>query len=204
MTEFSETVSSRCDKIIDKHNLLSHTFYRRWTDGTLPVPALKDYAGEYGHFIRSIRKGWETLGKSDIAKAEGHHAQIWENTFAQSLGTTVSAPRVTETVALIATSDELFAEPITALGALYAFEAQQPIVSQAKLKGLRENYQQLPEQCGEYFRLHCEDYGETEFLTEALNALNADEREIAVAACERMGLALYDALTGIEAPYLEQ
>jgi pyrroloquinoline-quinone synthase len=201
MSAHTATVSSRCDEVIAKYSLLRHAFYRRWTDGMLPVPALKDYAREYGTFIRSIGRGWEAVGEPGIARVEDGHAEVWESTFADGLGTSVTAPKVKEVADLVAVSRELFAQRATAVGGLYAFEAQQPLIAQAKLKGLREHYAQLPERCGEYFRLHSEGYDEPSLLADEMNAMSLGDQERAFAACERMCQALSSALTGIHAPY---
>jgi pyrroloquinoline-quinone synthase len=190
-----------CDEAIEGHALLRHPFYVAWSEGTLPVAALKDYAREYGAFIGAVGRGWEAAGEPEHARVEDGHARVWERTFAAGLGTTVGGPRVAEVSELLTAARELFGGRATALGALYAFEAQQPSTAASKLEGLREHYRQLPAECGEYFRLHRDDYGELSLLKGALDALSADETERAVAACERMSRALYDALTGIHAPY---
>jgi len=195
------TVSARCDAIVAKHSLLDHPFYRAWADGSLPVGALADYAREYGAFIDLIGPGWQAAGEPDIARIEAGHAQIWRRSFASGLGTTVAEPAVPEVAALLATSRELFAERATALGGLYAFEAQQPLTAQSKLAGLRAHYRDLPEGCGEYFRVHQDDYDEPARLADAMDLLGPDDQARAEAACLRMSRALYDALTGIHAPY---
>lgn len=195
-------VSRRCDEVIENYSLLRHPFYRQWTDGTLPVAALKDYAREYGNFIHAVAQGWESLGRLEIARTEEAHAAIWENTFADALESPVAAPKTAEMIDLIGVSRELFAERVTALGGLYAFEAQQAAIADAKIAGLREHYSQLPESCADYFRLHGGDYDEVSLLTNDLNALTAVDRERALVSCERMCRALHGALTGIHAPYV--
>lgn len=197
------TPAAQCDAAIARHQLLDHPFYQAWSAGTLPVPALRDYAREYGAFIRQVGSGWSAVGEDRIAKVEEGHAQVWARTFAASLDTEVAAPRVMETANLVTLSTALFADPTTALGALYAFEAQQPLTAQAKAKGLAEHYTQLPPAVGEYFRLHENDYDEPALLAGQLDALSPAEAERAIDACQRMSLALYDALSGLYAPYAE-
>ena len=200
-TETIATASDRCDAHVARRSLLQHPFYLAWSDGTLPVPALKEYAHDYGAFIRTVGQGWETVGEAHIAGVEAGHAQVWETTFAAGLETGVDAPRTAEAAALVDAARELFADHATALGALYAFESQQPYTAQSKLAGLREHYQQLPACCGEYFRLHEDDFDEPALLAARMNALSAAEQERAVTACERMSRSLHDALTGIHAPH---
>src|SRR6266851_3155538 len=101
-------LSARCDVAIGSFRLLDHPFYQAWNKGTLPVEALEDYAREYGSFIKTISKGWETLGKDRIARHEMAHARVWDNTFAAALGTSVDEPKVEEVVDLLNITNELF------------------------------------------------------------------------------------------------
>ena len=199
-----KTASEICDEYIQARSLLTHSFYVAWSDGTLPVAALKDYARDYGHFIRTVGDGWASVGEPHIASIEAGHAEVWNSTFAAGLETTVAdAPQTRETVELADAARELFGQGRpTSLGALYAFEAQQPLTAQSKLAGLQKHYSDLPECCGEYFRLHSDDHDEPIFLAEQINALPTEDQESALAACERMSQALHDALSGLHAPYL--
>ncbi len=197
----SET-SRRCDAIIARHSLLQHPFYQAWNDGSLPVAALTDYAREYGAFIDTISHGWNVVGEPTIAKIEEEHADLWDTTFAGGLGTSVTSPRIAQVTDLVEMSREMFAERATALGALYAFEAQQPETARTKLKGLKEHYSQLPESCGKYFDAHQEDYDEPALLAAEIDSLSEADRNRALGACDRMSRGLYDALTGIHAQHV--
>ncbi len=200
----TKTASEICDDHIRLRSLLEHSFYVAWSDGTLPVAALKDYARDYGSFIRTVGDGWASIGEPHIAGIEAGHAEVWGNTFAAGLDTSVAdVPHTPEAVELARAAQELFgANRAISLGALYAFEAQQPLTAQSKLTGLQTHYKDLPDCCGEYFRLHCDDHDEPIFLAGQINALPTSDRESAVAACARMTRALHDALTGLHAPYL--
>lgn len=195
------TASSRCDAAVAARSLLAHPFYVAWSNGTLPVAALADYARDYGAFIRRIGAGWSAAGEPGIARVEEAHARIWEGTFAAGLSTAVAEPRDGAVATLVALADDCFADPVTALGALYAFEAQQPHTARSKLDGLRAHYPELPAACAEYFRIHCDDFDEPAQLAAAMNRLAPADQARAVDACDRMSRALYDALTGIYAPF---
>jgi pyrroloquinoline-quinone synthase len=202
-TNSSTIISSRCDAVIARHSLLQHPFYVAWNNGTLPVAALSDYAREYGAFIDTIADGWVAVGFPGIARIEEGHSQMWKRTFAAGLKTSVTSPRIESVASLVETSRDLFAERATALGGLYAFEAQQPETARSKLKGLREHYAQLPESCGEYFELHLDDYDEPALLAGEMDSLAEEaEQKRVLDACEKMCRGLYDALTGIHAPYV--
>jgi len=193
--------SRRCDEIIAKHSLLQHPFYQAWNDGTLPVAALTDYAREYGAFIDTISHGWSVVGEPTIAKIEEDHAELWDSSFAAGLGTSVTSPQIPQVADLVEMSREMFSERATALGALYAFEAQQPETARTKLKGLKAHYPQLPESCGQYFDIHEQDYDEPALLAAEIDSLSDADRNRALAACGRMSRGLYDALTGVYEPY---
>ena len=192
----------RCDEIVARHSLLQHPFYLAWSDGTLPVPALRDYARDYGAFIRTVAQGWETVGETHIAGIEEGHAGVWNHTFAAGLETGVEADARTPGVAaLVHVARELFADRVAAAGALYAFESQQPFTARSKLAGLKEHYVQLPACCGEYFRLHEDDFDEPALLAAKLEALSPEDQQTALAACERMSRSLHDALSSLYAPH---
>ena len=197
----SRSNSQLCDQAIATYRLLDHPFYEAWNKGTLPVAALSDYAREYGAFIETIAEGWSTVGASEIAEVEREHAEIWRSGFAAGLGTAVTTPQVDEVKRLVDISNGLFADRATALGALYAFEAQQPGTSESKLTGLKKFYADLPVGTQKYFDIHRTDYDEPALLASEIDSLVGTERERAVSACEQMSRGLYDALTGIHAPY---
>jgi pyrroloquinoline-quinone synthase len=185
------------DGAVAARDLQQHPFYQAWRKGELPVEALATYAGDYGAFIRTIDQGWDTVGQADYAEEERVHAQLWDD-FAGELGQTVGTPNTEAVAQLVATARELFAEPATALGALYAFEAQQPLTSQSKLDGLLAHYD-ISEPARRYFAIHCGDYAEAEWIRDAALALDGDAAHKCVASCERMAVALWDALSGVYA-----
>ena len=183
------------DNKIADYNLLDHPFYEAWSAGELPVGALRSYAREYGAFIATIPNGWATLDETEIAAEETEHIDMWAD-FADGLDTGVSEAQIPQVKVLLETADELFSEPATALGALYAFEAQQPATAQSKLAGLKAFYQ-LPETVEPYFETHSHNEHEAEKLLECIRALPSESHTTVVQACEQMSAALWDALTGI-------
>jgi pyrroloquinoline-quinone synthase len=189
-------IRDRLEGAIGGRRLLEHPFYVAWREGSLPVEALATYAAEYGGFIGSVPEGWETVGNREHAVEERVHATMWE-AFARRLGTTVAAPRLPGVEALLDTSRRLFADPVSAWGALYAFEAQQPDTSEEKLKGLVDHYGfDAGEPAAEYFRIHAADYHEADEIVTALEQ-DRDVADRAVMACAEMSVALWNALTGV-------
>ena len=189
------TTKQRFDLILEKWDLLKHPFYQAWSAGTLPIDALKVYAAEYGAFINILENGWKTLDDAETAQEEKEHAELWEQ-FAAALETSIRQPEITQTAELINTTNELFASPVTTLGAMYAFEAQQPTTAKSKLDGLKMHYTLL-EGVEPYFEVHSANWHESEKILNALESLSAEEQAQATDACERMAGALWNALTGI-------
>ena len=161
----------------------------------MPVDALRSYAREYGVFISTLPHGWGTLDDAETAEEETEHIDMWAD-FANGLDTVVSEAQIPQVKALLETADELFSKPATALGALYAFEAQQPATAQSKLSGLKEFYE-LPETVEPYFETHSHNEHEAEKLLERIGTLPSESHTSVVHACEQMSAALWNALTGI-------
>ena len=189
--DFKQTLDS---KIAD-HNLLNHPFYQAWSAGELPLEALRSYAREYGAFISTVPQGWEALAESEFAAEEIEHIDLWAD-FATGLDTTVTEAQIPQVKKLLETANELFSERATALGALYAFEVQQPATAQSKLEGLKAFYQ-LPKAVEPYFETHSHNEHESEKLLEHIGALPSESHATVVQACEQMSIALWNALTGI-------
>ena len=189
------TIKQRLDSTLEKWDLLKHPFYQSWSAGTLPVEALKVYASEYGAFINILTVGWQTLDDPETAKEEQEHAELWEQ-FAAALETKIHDPKIARTTALVSTAKELFDSPVSTLGAMYAFEAQQPATAQSKLDGLKTHYS-LPSGVEPYFEIHSANWHESEKILAALEKLSPQEQAQAEKACEKMAAALWNALTGI-------
>ncbi len=189
------TTKQRLDATLEKWDLLKHPFYQAWSAGTLPVEALKVYASEYGAFISMLAEGWTTLEDAETAHEEEEHAELWEQ-FANALETNVSKPEIAQTKELVKVSQNLFASPATTLGAMYAFEAQQPATAKSKLEGLKSHYS-LPAEVEPYFEVHSANWHELEKILASVEKLSSEEQAQVEQACEKMAEALWNTLTGI-------
>src|SRR5579862_3735055 len=125
--------------IVAQHDLNNHPFYQEWVAGTLPVAKLQSYAADYGHFIATIADGWDTMGHHRLAAEERYHEELWQD-FRVSIGAGDEVGHI-ETERLVCVAKRDFGVPGTCVGALYAFEAQQPKTSASKLKGLEAHYE---------------------------------------------------------------
>lgn len=188
-------IEERLEAIVQRWNLLEHPFYRAWRAGQLPLESLRSYANEYGCLVGALPTAWRTIGAEETVREEWEHVKLWDS-FASALDTSVGEPVNPQTIELVGACERLFAEPETALGALYAFEVQQPETSASKLTGLRLHYQ-LSAASETYFDAHIGESRETEALLSRLDALDERGQERALAACESMCLHLWNALEGL-------
>jgi pyrroloquinoline-quinone synthase len=197
-------IKKELDAVVARFDLLKHPFYEAWSAGTLPVQALATYAEEYGAFVQAVPAGWAAHGDVRTASEEVTHAVLWEG-FANALGTSsLGGPRLAQTKSLVEACARQFSDPVTSLGGLYAFEAQQPKTSTSKLQGLREHYSSLPEDVEPYFAVHCDDVQEMGWIIERLEGKSDEDKQRAVAACEDVAKGLWDALTGIHNEHMSK
>ena len=154
------TTLAEIEREIEGRHLLSHHFYKAWTNGTLPRSALLEYARQYFSFevrlprfltalhARAEDRAVRTALLSnawDEEHGESNHAELWLR-FTDALGLSrrevVDATPNAATQALLDTYGELSSEaPVVAgVAALYAYESQLPAVADAKIAGLKEHY----------------------------------------------------------------
>jgi Pyrroloquinoline quinone (Coenzyme PQQ) biosynthesis protein C len=125
--------------VFEQYNLLRHPFYLAWNEGRLTKEQMAIYAGEYGSFIQLISEGWQVAGEQAIAKEEEEHYVLWKN-FAESLDAKNMGATIGQVNELVSSVKNCFGSYAGALGALYAFEAQQPATATSKLEGLKKHY----------------------------------------------------------------
>jgi pyrroloquinoline-quinone synthase len=189
------------DDVTARWNLLQHSFYQRWTQGTLTRDELRDYIKQYAHVVRAV-PGWleqipggETVELARHVAEEQSHVALW-NKFGEAVGVSADEIRFARanaaTAQLIRCGDELVAAG-EAAPVVWALEAQTPAVAGAKLAGLSRFYGIGPESGGEYFAVH--QHLDVEHSAE-LRELCQDGSENTAAV---MSEALWDLLTSVEA-----
>ncbi len=159
------------DRLVRRQHLLKHPFYTAWSNGTLPIGTLREYAAQYYHFesqfprfvagayARVLRPSDRQTLLENLVDEEGHpptHPELWA-AFARALGVRgLTAPPTGPTSRLLRTYEEHSVEgtACSALGALYAYESQFPAVAREKSRGLRENYGIRSRAAHEFFRVH--------------------------------------------------
>ncbi len=188
-------IQKKLDQAVKKWNLLKNPFYEAWSAGTLPKVALQSYASEYGNFLELLTMGWNILNDTDTAQEELEHAEMWVD-FAESIQTDSISPQLSATQELVVKAKKMFARKDTALGALYAFEIQQPQTAKSKLSGLQKYYTHLHAD-EKYFEVHSHNEHESIKLLKMMEKLSDSEKQNAYKACAEMSKALWDTLSAI-------
>jgi len=218
----THTVSASIDEKVAERAMLTHPFYQAWTEGRLPVDALRSYARQYFHHVEAFPRavsavhsacpdrGGRRMLAENLAEEEGiaagkqDHAALWLM-FACGLGESEANVRAqqlnAETQALIETFRRLSHQSYAAgLGALYAYESQFPAVASAKIEGLIDRYGIKDEETLRFFRVHeSADVEHSAVCRALLDGLPDGDRAQAIAAGEELADALWNFLSGVEA-----
>jgi pyrroloquinoline-quinone synthase len=210
------------DERIRSRHLLQHTFYQRWTEGTLSRGELQEYARQYWHyalafptFISAMHAQCDDLGTRQLLlenlveeeRGAENHPELWLR-FCESLGLERDEVRNgaanDATRTLIATMRSLAREGALhqGLAALYAYESQIPSVAKAKLEGLAERYGIRAGRDVAFFAVHMEaDVVHSETSRALLTSLCDSDAKVAEArdATQRTLDALYGFLDSVTA-----
>jgi pyrroloquinoline-quinone synthase len=212
-------LSQQIDAIIEKKKMLSHPFYKVWTEGKLSQEALREYAKQYYQFvyhfptfISAIHSNAPTLSDRqrllgnlmDEELGEKNHPQLWLQ-FCDALNVPTekvkAALPLPETEELNRTFRTLcqkksFAEGVAAL---YAYESQIPAVSDEKIQTLAKFYGiSKPEEI-EFFTVHREaDIEHSRISQEILDSLiDETDRAKALQAAKKLSKSLWKFLDGM-------
>ncbi len=177
-----KTFAAQVHDVIDERHLLTHPFYVAWTEGTLSIEQLKQYAGQYLHHVlaeptylsavHSNTPHFASDGRSDLGPRQTilqnlideemgpqNHPALWKR-FAAALGLTeddlAAAAPLPATRRLIETFRDLCRNrPYYAgLAALHAFESQVPAIAAVKIAGLQRFYGMNDPASYEFFTVH--------------------------------------------------
>ena len=139
--------------------LLDHAFYRAWMKGEVSPQTLGAYHRSYDELVRRIPLYWQRVvesfqpdfpGEHPVVSDERRHVRLWEE-WGRSLPFANGFPRLTP---LFDSLDAM--TPSELLGALQAFEVQQPEVARTKKEGLLRHYG-VPQDRLSYFDEHQEE-----------------------------------------------
>lgn len=159
--------------IIKERHLLTHPFYVKWSQGKVPMESLREYAKQYYHYEKAL-PGFLASALEHIDDDAAHaavrevkvdeesnprpHAELWLD-FAAGLGISedevLACEPTAQTINLVETYRSLCSRgQEEAIGALFAYESQQPEVAQAKADGLVEHYGIESTAALAFFKLH--------------------------------------------------
>jgi pyrroloquinoline-quinone synthase len=209
----------RIEELIEERHLLSHPFYTKWADGTLPKENLQEYARQYyafeSNFPRFISAIHARTPQREVRQAlldnlwdeehgDANHAELWLR-FAEAVGVprteVVDAPPNPATRGLVETYQTTSAEaPIgAAVAALYAYERQVPAVAQAKIDGLRAFYGITDGPGLQFFEVHSSlDVEHAAAERKIVEELGLDDEEAVVAASSAALGAWWRFLDGVD------
>ncbi len=158
----SKTVWERIEESRDRHNVLKHPFYERWSAGELELDELARYAGQYRHATEAIaRLSAEAADAAPPehrdelrlhAEEEESHIGLWDG-FVDAVGGEIGAEPTAETAECVRswTAQDGY---LGALARLYAIESGQPEIARVKREGLGEHYGIEERPATEYFQVH--------------------------------------------------
>jgi len=212
----------RLQQSIARYDLLRHSFYEAWAQGSLIREDLQEYARHYYHQVESfphcLAKFASRLAKSELREAvlknladeigaggRRSHADYWLD-FVEGVGAERSligheaCPQMKDLMSFFrraAAEESLEA----VLAVFYVYESQVPRVSREKWRGLTERYGATDRTCG-YFILHTtadlfHSWVWRVQLEKHLKS-NPDRMEAVLNAGEAAARHLWEALDGIE------
>src|SRR5438270_1748146 len=212
--EFRQELNAR----IARYDLLTHPFYQAWAKGELTREDLRNYARQYFHhiaafpdYVEMFESHPELDGELVQAVAENRagedgHAELWLD-FAEGMGAKRASVSSEQPLAEIQSLIDAFqnvaceGSAAEALAAFYAYESQVPRIAQEKARGLLEMYGADARTCA-YFTIHqTADVHHASVWDEQLEKQvhgDSDCQKKALQAAERIALALWRALDGIE------
>jgi pyrroloquinoline-quinone synthase len=181
------------DRALDGLHLSTHPFYERWNAGDVSIAELRAYAAQYRHFERALPAllaraaaraesgAVREQAERNLADEAGHPA-LFER-FARSVDAADEAPSEAMARLLAAYESASSAGAAQALAALWAYEAQAPVVARLKADALRAHYG-LDGDAVAFWDVHAEmDVAHAAWGREAIEASGADDES--VHACAR-------------------
>jgi len=161
-----------------RQRLLDHPFYRAWTMGEITRGQLGAYHQSYAEFIKQVPVYWERIVRGfrldspeaqEVVAEELSHIGLWEE-WGRNLQQSATAPGMED----VCREFDSFT-PSQLLGALHAFEIQQPEVARTKKDGLLRFYGFREEEL-KYFDEHENEAKHITFGTRLADT-HADRRE---------------------------
>ena len=215
------------DARVAPFDLLTHPFYRDWSEGRLSLEQLRAYAVEYFHhvsafptFLSALHSRLEdgalrrvVLRNLAEEEVEGRaHADMWLD-FAEGLGLSRDEVRASRPSGPVRRLIERFARsarhdsPAEVVAAFYAYQSQIPALSGERARALLSHYGADAHTCG-FFVLHsyADALQAATWRGELVRLVSSDAglKDSALAAAERAADWLWQALDGSQAHRLRE
>jgi pyrroloquinoline-quinone synthase len=208
-------ILSDLDPLIAKMSLLKHPFYVRWSKGELTKQDLAVYAKEYFRLVERIpgmvsrikERVQDPELKAKIAQnevEEQEHVELWKR-FAKSLDVSEAelaayepSATVQDAVASLESLMEQGAEQ--GITAMYALEAELPIIAQTKKDGLSAFYGLTSADAQVYFDEHMleekhlqvwRSFTVSDSAEESARASLIAQNQVLDGVCEACGIPLH-------------
>jgi pyrroloquinoline quinone (PQQ) biosynthesis protein C len=146
-----------------ERNVLEHSFYTRWSEGSLTREELAVYSGQYRHAVVALAAASrgaapEATGAlrehlEEHAAEEHAHVELWD-CFVAATGGDAGAEPTAESADCAAAWEGRDRDLTSTLVALYAIESAQPKISEVKQQGLVDLYGFEKGPATDYFELH--------------------------------------------------
>ncbi len=162
-----------------KYRLLEHPFYKAWNSGAISKEQLAVYAASYNELINKIPDLWKkVIEKLDsgsktgehIVNEEKGHIALWEK-WQSTLEDAAVYPSMKGLIEELSNMNET-----ELLGAIHAFEIQQPEVAETKKCGLIDYYN-ADESDLVYFDEHMNEEKHIDYAREISHGLSKIEFE---------------------------
>lgn len=200
----------RLEVVRDRTDVLRHPFYVRWSAGELTAEELALYAGQYRFAVAALAEATQRAARAAgpeladelaaHAEEESDHIELWDS-FARAVGADAEPeplPQTAECARIWARPDRPLLESLVAL---YAIEAAQPAIAQAKRVGLTRHYGVTGPEATAYFDVHVERDLEhaAQGRAQIQKRLNPDQEASLLAAAQEVLAANWRLLDGVEA-----
>ncbi|HEX2026276.1 MAG TPA: CADD family putative folate metabolism protein [Actinomycetota bacterium] len=209
------------DELIEERHVLTHPFYTKWAEGTLPKEAIQEYARQYYAFESSFprflsaihsrtedRRARQSILDNlwDEEAGDDNHAELWLR-FSEGMGVSrddvAKAAPNEATRTLVDTYHRLSRDaPVAAgLAGMYAYERQVPAVAAAKVDGLRTHYGIEDRRALTFWEVHRTlDVDHAAHEGELLAELGKDEPDAVLDATRRALDAWWGFLDAVDVP----
>jgi hypothetical protein len=184
---------------VSRWELSRHPFWKDWQAGAVPAAGLTAVARELEAFLPLLQAGWEAVNDLDTADLAFEEAELWHR-FSQVARRETEVVHISQSDELRTLTRSLFLKDPTALGALYAVNAQLPFICTQLQDGL-ERFHPTEAEVAQPFCAHVLAHKLAEVALAYHRRHTPEQQAAAAEAAGREAQALWQLFTGIHASY---